>query len=53
MDKIGIEQISNGWLIQGTEFKTYREDVQDAVTELKLALDELVKIVKDAETSGK
>ena|SRR2546427_6093940 len=40
---LGIEEISNGFIITGPEFKVYRERPVDAVTQARSFLDEIAK----------
>jgi hypothetical protein len=49
MEKIGIERISNGYLVYGVEDKTYRETLDDAANELELERKNLVKNAQAAE----
>lgn len=47
MEKLGIEEISNGWLITSPDGKTYRERLVDAANELKVEVDALLKTLKE------
>ena len=49
MEKIGIERISNGYIVFGTEYKTYRENLNLAEEEFRAEADLLVKTLKQAE----
>lgn len=50
MEKIGIEPISNGFIVFGTEFKTYRENVALAEKEFRAEAENVIRAIKDEET---
>lgn len=52
MEKIGIEKISNGYIVYGVDYKTYRENLKDAETEFQLEGKNLVTAVKNAENES-
>jgi len=53
MERIGIEPISNGYIVYGVEEKTYRENLVDAGNELELERKKLVKNIEQSEKESK
>src|SRR6267143_2156611 len=53
MERIGIEPISNGYIVYGVEEKTYRENLVDAGKELELERKKLVKNIEQSEKESK
>ena|SRR2546427_10950763 len=43
---LGIEEISNGFIITGPEYKVYRERPADTVTQAQVFLDQIAKDIK-------
>lgn len=49
MEKIGIEPISNGYIVFGTEFKTYRENLALAEKEFRTEAENVIRVLKEDE----
>lgn len=49
MEKIGVERISNGFVVFGTEFKTFRENLDLAEKEFRAEADNVVRVLKTEE----
>lgn len=53
MEKIGIERISNGYIVYGTEFKTYRENLSLAEKEFDAESANLKRSLKEEASEKK
>lgn len=49
MEKIGIEKISNGYIVYGVDYKTYRETLALAEKEFQVEGQNVVKSLKQEE----
>ena len=49
MEKIGIERISNGYIVYGVEFKTYRERLAEAEKEFDVERQNVVAAIREQE----